>query len=108
MLGWGKSPWVLFALLGFMAICCISCSTRLTKPGSEIRIVTANQKERCRSVGIVTGSCSWGWSTAHDMENAMNELRNRAARLGANSIFILTGGSDAFSSTVSAEALRCD
>ena len=84
-----------------------SCATTLTKQGSEVRIVTADQKEKCQSLGIVTGSCSTGWSTAHDMEGAMNELLNKAAKRGGDSIFLLTGGSDIFSSTVAAEVLQC-
>ena len=96
-----KTAW----LLSFVAIA--SCSIVLTVEGDSVRVVTDRQKENCEFVGIVTGSMSMGASTGHDAESALNEVRNKAAKRGANAIKIISSDSDAFATTVVAEALKC-
>ncbi len=49
-----------------------------------------------------------GNSTAHDTEGAMNQVRNKAANLGANAIRILNVATTVEVTTVAAEALACE
>ncbi len=79
-----------------------------TVEGTSIRVVDDQSDYDCKYVGVVTGSGSMGWTPAHDAEGALNEVRNRAAELGANAIRLMTGTSSVFTSVVMAEALKCD
>ena len=81
------------------------CATQLTTEGSSVRLV--DDKDTCEYRGIVAGSNAWGTSTADDAEGAMNDLRNRAAAIGANAVYIMNIDSDKDSTTVVAEALIC-
>ena len=82
------------------------CVVSPTPESNKIRIVTSDSN--CKYISTVTGSGSVGWTTAHDAEGAMNEVRNDAASVGANAIQILNINSDALTSVVVAQALICD
>ena len=74
----------------------------------SIRPITNEQKQDARYLGIVTGSFSFGWSSAGDAEAAMNEVRNKAAELGGNAIYIVSSDSNPFTTTVVAEVYFYD
>lgn len=40
-------------------------------------------KFKCEFIALVTGSGSWGSNPSHDVEGALNEVKNRAADIGA-------------------------
>lgn len=84
------------------------CVIQLKPEGKNVRIVEDKAAHQCRFIEVVTGSGSWGASTAHDAEGAMNELRNRAAKVGGNAIKIVNLDSDIFTTAVVAEALDCN
>ncbi len=84
----------------------LGCATQLTTEGTSVRVV--GDQVECVFVGTVSGSNSMGNSTADDAEGAMNDLRNKAAEMGANAVRIINVDSDMYSTTAVAEALRCD
>lgn len=92
----------------FLIVFFCGCSIKLTQDGTMVRTISEKERDNCKFLGIVTGSMSMGTTTSDDAESAMNEVRNKASELGANAIRILNIDSDLFSSTVTAEALKCD
>ena len=83
------------------------CVVQPTKEGNMVRVVTEKESEGCEYLGLVTGSGSMGWTPAHDSEGALNEVRNRAAQLGANAILFITMDATIWGSSTSAKALKC-
>lgn len=84
------------------------CIVAPTKMGEAIRLVNRQSDYNCRYIETVTGSDSLGWTSAHDAEGAMNEAKNRSAKIGANAIRIINIDSDLATSVVVAEDLKCD
>lgn len=84
-----------------------ACATQLTAQGNSVAIVDRQADYGCKFVGTVTGSNMMGNTMAHDAEGALNQLRNKAAALGANAIRILNVNSDSAGTAASAEALIC-
>lgn len=81
------------------------CATQLDTGAEKVRLVTANQKESCESLGIISTDQQLGLNKA---SNAMNKAVNEVARRGGNAIFVLsTGTSGLDGAAVTAEALRC-
>jgi uncharacterized protein YbjQ (UPF0145 family) len=83
------------------------CIVKPTLESKSIRIVDKQTDYKCKFITTVTGSGSMGWTTAHDAEGAMNEVRNDAAKAGANAIRIININSDMDTTVVVAEALKC-
>ena len=83
------------------------CVVKPTPESKAIRIVDKQTDYKCKFITTVTGSGSMGWTTAHDAEGAMNEVRNDAAKSGANAIRIININSDMDTTVVIAEALEC-
>lgn len=93
----------IFLLAPIIAV--FGCATQLTPEGTSVRLV--NDNAECEFVGTVSGSNSMGMSTAHDAEGAMNTLRNKAAKMGANAIRVINVDSNSEVTTAVAEALLC-
>ncbi len=91
-------------LLSLLAV--QGCVTQLTPEGSSVRI--ANESDECEFIGTVSASNSMGMSQADEAEGALNELRNKAAAMGANAVRIINVDSNEVASTALAEALKCD
>lgn len=91
-------------LLSLLAV--QGCVTQLTPEGSSVRI--AGKSDECEFIGTVSASNSMGMSTADEAEGALNELRNKAADMGANAVRIINMDSDMAVTTALAEALKCD
>lgn len=88
----------------------VGCVSSVTSTGSKIRLVSESQKESCQYLGIVTAHAGFGWSSAHNTEGVLNELRNKVAKLGGNAMFLHdTDTAGMFSQQVagSGEALVC-
>ena len=99
----GRTAIAVLAALGVTA-----CMATLTPQGAQVRPVTAAQKDReCRFVAVVTAEESMGASTAGDAESAMNKARNKVAAAGGNAMLVISVSTTAASTTVVAEALRC-
>ena len=93
----------------------VACgTTALTRAGSAIRTVTLSERDCCcESLGEVVAAKSTGLTTTSDIESVNNKLRNKAADLGGNAMYVVerhTDGNVWEGSTSSgvAEALRCD
>ena len=81
------------------------CATALNPAAERVRLVTADQKSACESLGIVSTDQQLGLNKA---SNSMNKAVNEVARRGGNGIFIITTGKSGFDGqSVTAEALRC-
>ena len=101
----------------------VGCSaTTLTQDGQKVRITTIEPGKDCTYLGVVTGSqgdaISGIITSNENMETgALNDLRNKAAALGGNTIFILTnragqttdkgGAGRQTNVTMSANVYRC-
>jgi len=84
------------------------CMAPLTQQGAAIRLVTAPQKDReCEYLAVVTASESMGMSTGGDAESALNKARNKVAAAGGNAMLVVSTNTNAYATTVVAEALRC-
>jgi hypothetical protein len=81
------------------------CATTLNPEAERVRLVSADQKSACESLGIVSTDQQLGLNKA---SNSMNKAVNEVARRGGNGIFIITTGKSGFDGqSVTAEALRC-
>ena len=98
--------WLFIGLAIFLALILSGCIVQLTKAGRLVIPVSEEQRENCEILEIVSGSGSMGNSPAHDMEGALNEVRNETAKLGGNSFRIISA-SGSLTATVVAEALKC-
>lgn len=77
-------------LLSISAFALISCATKLTNQGRQVRPITTKQKEACRFIDIISESNDLGANSAGDQQNAMNQARNKAAALGGNAVFFIS------------------
>lgn len=81
------------------------CATSLDSGADKVGVVTAGQKERCHSLGIVSTEQRVG---SNKPSNAMNKALNEVARKGGNGIYVLSSNLDwAEGASVTAEALQC-
>ena len=86
-------------------VCISGCATPLDTGAEKVRLVTAEQKGSCESLGIISTDQQLGLNKA---SNSMNKAINEVARRGGNAIFIVsTGTSGLDGAAVTAEALRC-
>ena len=85
----------------------VGCATQLTESGQSVRLVTNKADYGCEHVGTVAGSNASGTSTAHDADGAMNDIRNRAAALGANGIYVMNIDTNEYATTIFGEAVTC-
>lgn len=89
-------------------------TTRLSKHGASVRIVTERERDCCcESLGMVTAAHSTGWTTKGDIESVYNRLRNATAAMGGNAMRIVERNQEGSAWTGStssgvAEALQCD
>jgi len=84
------------------------CVVQPTSEGKAVRVVDKKTEYKCTFVDMVTGSGSAGWTPAHDAEGAMADVRNKAAKVGANAIRVLNIDSNMATTVVVAEALNCE
>ncbi|WP_317202486.1 hypothetical protein [Janthinobacterium sp.] len=96
---------IIISITSIVAVFIAGCATQLDTNAEKIRLVTADQKESCESLGIVSTDQQLGLNKA---SNSMNKAINEVARRGGNAIFVLsTGTSGLDGAAVTAEALRC-
>lgn len=84
------------------------CVTQMSPQAKGVRLITDAAQYNCEFKGIVTGSASLGWTTAHNAEGAFNDVMNKAAKKGANAILISDSDSNSDQSTAVAGAYLCD
>ena len=83
------------------------CVTSLSAGGAGVRLVDNSSNQNCEALGLVTGSASWGWGTAHNMDGAINEVRNEVAELGGNAYELVSASADVLTSTAIGKAMKC-
>ncbi|MCC3705565.1 DUF4156 domain-containing protein [Rouxiella badensis] len=81
-------------LLGLSAVMLLAgCSTanQLSSAGQQVKFTDEKPSSQCQALGTVTGAQSnWLSGTSGDgssMRGAANDLRNKAAALGGNTIY---------------------
>jgi uncharacterized protein YbjQ (UPF0145 family) len=95
----GKLIMVIAALL--LSACVVQ-----PKTGTEsIRIVGDNHG--CKVITNVTGEGAWGRNKSEAAEDAVNQVKNRAAAAGANAVYFEDVDSRFWGSMMLAEALYC-
>jgi hypothetical protein len=81
------------------------CATPLDSGAERVRLVNAEQKMLCASLGIVSTDQQLGLNKA---SNSMIRAVNETARRGGNAIYIISSGTSGFDgAAVTAEALNC-
>ena len=96
----------LLVTLTAFALC--ACVTALTQAGSQVRVTSnADVVSGCEFLGQVAGSSQSGVASRAERD-VMNELRNMAADLGGNVVFLTTSTSGYAGRASVGEAYRCD
>jgi hypothetical protein len=92
---------------GWLALALAACSPALTPGGQQVRI-QSTRPFGCTELGRLRGiGDSVDHSTPDEAtQSSHSELRNDAAEMGANTVWV--EGSDILGSTVTARAFRCD
>lgn len=80
------------------------CATQLDPGAEKVRLVAANEKSSCESLGIVTSEQSLG---PNKQGNAMNKALNEVARRGGNGLFLVSEIAHFDGVGFTGEALRC-
>lgn len=78
---------LLTTILLFVVIFLWGCATTLSSKGALIRVTNRSEDvTNCQYLGQVSSSSNWGGyaATGVGFESAMNELKNKAADMGAN------------------------
>ncbi len=83
------------------------CATVLTPEAAGVRIVESKSEYDCSFVTTLSAYSSMGFDAAQDSENALNDLRNKAAKAGMNGVRIINIGTTTDGTSVTAEGLRC-
>jgi len=82
-----------------------ACATELTSAGAGVRIITADQKAQCQSLGVISAEQRTG---PNKPGNAMNKALNAAAARGADGLYVVSSNVDwAEGASVVGEALKC-
>ena len=86
----------------------LGCFPLLSGKGSLVHVERdSGMIENCKFVGTVKGKSSMGWSKARKTENALNEVRNKAALLGANTVLMVSMDSMFKGAAVRGKAYDC-
>ncbi len=93
--------------LALVAVACAACTAQLTEGGARVRTMSPEAAPRCRPLGPVEGMGANGASAGDNDLAAMNEARNRAAKLGANALVVTQHTSGMWRSSVRGDAYAC-
>lgn len=98
----------LFLLGALLVVAMPACMEELTSAGGQVRMGKA-EPSGCQELGRVHGSGGGGQYTSSDdkMRSAENDIRNKAAEMGANYVAMDALGGDMMSMTYSGRAFRC-
>ena len=83
------------------------CATALAPEADGVRIVETKSEYNCNFVSTIGASDASGLGAEMQSENALNKLRNKAAKAGMNGVRIIHMGPAGSGVTVTAEGLRC-
>jgi len=91
------------AIAGLIAV--TGCATELTSAAQSVRIVTADQKAQCQSLGVISTEQRIG---PNKPGNAMNKALNTVAHRGGNGLYVISSNVDwAEGASVVGEAMKC-
>jgi hypothetical protein len=94
---------IAFASLAFIASVVGGCATSLEPGAEKVRLITAEQKSSCDSLGIVSADQQLG---PYKASNSMNKVLNEVAHRGGNGVFIISSGRSGIDGqSVTAEAV---
>ncbi|MBI5665281.1 MAG: DUF4156 domain-containing protein [Nitrospirae bacterium] len=89
-------------------VICTGCVTLLSKNGALVRFEENGEKvANCKFMGTVRGASPAGLIKDLKLENALNEARNNAALLGANTVVIISKGSMFDQTVIHGKAYHC-
>lgn len=85
------------------------CVTNLSVEGSSVQIIETAQKSKyeCKRIGLVNSFDTSGLTIGAEKQNALAELLNKAANVGANAIVIQSEDTKVMGTGMTAEALHC-
>ena len=93
----------------FLLTACVT--VKLSPEGSQIRLTSnSNVVNGCSYIGQVQGTDHMNGGLAGQgaaEENAMREIRNRAAEMGANTVHLVTSTTGFSGAAVRGEAYKC-
>jgi hypothetical protein len=85
-----KSSIILIVVFIFFSVLIFSaCATKVSNQGASIRVTNHPEDvKNCNYLGQVTSSSGWGGfaATGVGFESAMNELKNKTAEMGGNTL----------------------
>ena len=91
-----------------MLFCVAACTTTLDPKASTVRVLDDVDGHDCKFISVLTSFDTFGANTGKEIENAMNELRNKAVQVDANAVEILSMQSYKKGTNITANALRCE
>lgn len=91
-----------------MPLCLVGCSIALTRQGQQVRMFQGEQDSSCSYLGFVDGSFGGGWGLDEDYIGARNEMLNKTGELGANWVKVIHNSGNAFSTSLSGIAYKCE
>ena len=87
-----------------------SCATPLTVDGGSVLQLSSGAQASsmdCVFLGVLEGIEGSGLDIGDDQRGALNQVRNRAADMGANAFVVSMSTSTGWRTTVQAEAYHC-
>jgi hypothetical protein len=101
-----KNVLIISGVLLFIGL--LGCIPFISSKGSLVHIDNnAEVIRNCKSLGTVKGSASLGWSKAMKVKISLNEIRNKAALLGANTVLIVSTDSMFEGTVITGVAYDC-
>ena len=100
------------ACLAVLVLCTGCVTVSLSPEGTAVRLTSNSEVVRqCRYIGQVQGTDHWnggmlGQGAAE--ENAIREIKNRAAEMGANTVHLVHVSTGTSGSAVRGEAYSCN
>ena len=94
---------VTFLLLFAVLVTFTACAIALTDAGKAVRVMKSDPPSNCREIGGVTGSAGGLQGDPKVIQNAKNDMRNNAAKMGANYVRFETASINSVTGT----AYRC-
>ena len=99
---------ILILLSGAVFIIFTGCVTLLSNSGALVRFEeNSEMMTNCKYMGTVRGTSPAGLIKDLKKENALNEVRNNAALLGANTVVIISSESMFDETVVHGKAYHC-
>lgn len=90
-----------------LAIPQAGCAVVLTEAGSNVRIVSEQERGTCKFLTTISSQFGDGLDESQDVEGAMNQARNKVGAAGGNAMKIIATDTNQARTVVTVEALLC-